>query len=144
MFTTQQNIFSNLQEKILSNETQINADMDVELPLPMPGKGKKFLFYYMIKDRKVEVIIDAGSSTTLVRKSLVSDLNLNYYTSRLPVNFLGMFGAKMVPDAKIASVVNFPVKRTRKDQTKTFMLQTSFLTTHSHPQNVSLLHHYII
>ena len=58
----------------------------------------------MIKDRKVEVIIDTGSSTTLVRKSLVSDLNLNYYTSRLPVNFLGMFGAKMVPDAKIASV----------------------------------------
>ena len=71
---------------------------------PLPGKGKKFIFKVKINNSNVNVIIDTGSSTTLVQKSLVIDLNLKHYTSRLPVNFLGMFGSKMVPDAKIASL----------------------------------------
>ena len=71
---------------------------------PLPGKGKKFIFKAIVNNSEVNVIIDTGSSTTLVRKSLVIDLNLKHYTSRLPVNFLGMFGSKMVPDAAIATL----------------------------------------
>jgi hypothetical protein len=71
---------------------------------PLPGKGKKFIFKANVNNSEVNVIIDTGSSTTLVRKSLVIDLNLKHYTSRLPVNFLGMFGSKMVPDAAIATL----------------------------------------
>jgi hypothetical protein len=80
------------------------GDMDVERALPTPGKGKKFLFKAVINGREINVIVDTGSSTSLVLKSLVSDLNLSFYTSRLPVNFLGMFGSKMIPDAKVASI----------------------------------------
>ena len=71
---------------------------------PLPGKGKKFIFKAKINNSEVNVIIDTGSSTTLIHKSLVIDLNLKHYTSRLPVNFLGMFGSKMVPDARIATL----------------------------------------
>ncbi len=78
--------------------------MEVEAE-PLPGKGKKFLFKAIINNSVVNVIIDTGSSTTLIRKSLVIDLNLKHYTSRLPVNFLGMFGSKLVPDAMIASII---------------------------------------
>ncbi|MGZ6453674.1 MAG: reverse transcriptase domain-containing protein [Bdellovibrio sp.] len=70
----------------------------------MPGKGKKFIFKAKINDSDVNVIIDTGSTTTLIRKSLVVDLRLKHYTSRLPINFLGMFGSKLVPDATIASL----------------------------------------
>ena len=80
------------------------GDMDVESALPMPGKGKKFIFRAIINSREINVIIDCGSSTTIVSKKLVIDLNLKYYTSRLPVNFLGMFGNKMISDAKISSI----------------------------------------
>ena len=71
---------------------------------PLPGKGKKFIFKAKINNSEVNVIIDTGSSTTLIHKALVIDLNLKHYTSRLPVNFLGMFGSKMVPDARIATL----------------------------------------
>lgn len=79
-------------------------DLGMEVDYPMPGKGKKFMFKSLIGKRIINVMLDTGSSTTLVLKSLISDLNLSYYTSRLPVNFLGMFGNKMVPDAKVASL----------------------------------------
>ncbi|MGZ6453672.1 MAG: hypothetical protein ACXWR0_19550, partial [Bdellovibrio sp.] len=42
--------------------------------LALPGKGKKFIFKAKINDSDVNVIIDTGSTTTLIRKSLVVDL----------------------------------------------------------------------
>ena len=80
-------------------------DVDLESEMPMPGKGKKFMFKSFCNNKEISVLVDTGSSTTLVLKSLVINLNLKYYTSRLPINFLGMFGNKMVPDAKVASIV---------------------------------------
>ena len=52
------------------------GDMDVESTLPMPGKGRKFIFKAIINSREINVIIDCGSSTTIVSKKLVIDLDL--------------------------------------------------------------------
>ena len=91
------NSTSNFLLKDLASEEIMEVDTE-----PLPGKGKKFIFKAIVNNSEVNVIIDTGSSTTLVRKSLVIDLNLKHNTSMLPVNFLGMFGSKMVPDAAIA------------------------------------------
>ena len=36
---------------------------------PLPGKGKKFIFKAKINNSEVNVIIDTGSSTTLIHKA---------------------------------------------------------------------------
>ena len=76
------NSTSNFLLKDLAKEEIMEVDAE-----PLPGKGKKFIFKAIVNNSEVNVIIDTGSSTTLVRKSLVIDLNLKHYTSRLPVNF---------------------------------------------------------
>ncbi len=75
-----------------------------EEDIGVPGKGKKFLFKCSSGEKVLSIIIDTGSSTTLISKSLVSILNLKYYKSRLPVNFWGVFGNKLLADAQIASI----------------------------------------
>lgn len=99
-----ENIFPILEKLQPMLKVPVTEEMDVEKNLPMPGKGKKFLFNSLINSIQSCILIDTGSSTTIVSKSLVSKLNLKYYTSRLPINFLGMFGNKMVPDAKVAPI----------------------------------------
>ena len=84
------NSTNNNLSKFLQEDQRNEGVMEVDTE-PLPGKGKKFIFKAKINDSEVNVIVDTGSSTTLVRKSLVIDLNLRHYTSRLPVNFLGMF-----------------------------------------------------
>jgi hypothetical protein len=86
------------------NLLQDTREMEWNPIWPLPGKGKKFLFNSTINDKFINILIDTGSSTSLVSKSLISILNIPYYTSRLPVNFLGMFGDKLVSNAKIANI----------------------------------------
>jgi hypothetical protein len=83
----------------------LEMDVDLDSGKPMPGKGKKFIFKSICNNKIISTLVDTGSSTSLVSKSFIIDLNLNYYTSRVPINFLGMFGSKMVPDAKVATIV---------------------------------------
>ena len=105
-----------LPEPIIQNNEPVNKFQTTErrsaldkknmdnLDMLTPGKGKKFLFKSEVNNKSIYVLIDTGSSTSIVSKSLVIDLNISYYTSRIPVNFLGMFGEKLVSDAKFANI----------------------------------------
>ena len=103
-----------LNKKIeLSSDERVEHDLKssqfsyfnaAEEDIGVPGKGKKFLFKCSSGEKVLSVIIDTGSSTTLISKSLVNSLNLKYYKSRLPVNFWGVFGSKLLENAQVASI----------------------------------------